>query len=89
METVSDLTADSFLACLKRFISRRGEPHSIYSDNATNFTKINKELQDLKNILESSKSQIIHELAKDEINDILYRLEHHILVVFGKVISKA
>ncbi|UYV63695.1 hypothetical protein LAZ67_2005337 [Cordylochernes scorpioides] len=33
----SDLTAETFLAALKRFISRRGRPTDIYSDNATNF----------------------------------------------------
>ena len=89
METVSDLTADSFFASLRRFIFRRDKPHSIYSDIATNFTKVNKELQDLKSILESNKSQIIRELAKDEINwhFIPPRAPH--FGGIGKVISKA
>ncbi|UYV66800.1 hypothetical protein LAZ67_4002883, partial [Cordylochernes scorpioides] len=37
LEISSDLTAEIFLAALKRFISRRGRPTDIYSDNATNF----------------------------------------------------
>ncbi|UYV81292.1 hypothetical protein LAZ67_20000677 [Cordylochernes scorpioides] len=37
LEISSDLTAETFLAALKIFISRRGRPTDIYSDNATNF----------------------------------------------------
>ncbi|UYV61483.1 hypothetical protein LAZ67_1005017, partial [Cordylochernes scorpioides] len=37
LEISSDFTAETFLAALKRFISRRGRPTDIYSDNATNF----------------------------------------------------
>ncbi|UYV63980.1 hypothetical protein LAZ67_2006240, partial [Cordylochernes scorpioides] len=36
LEISSDLTAETFLAALKRFISRRGRPTDIYSDKATN-----------------------------------------------------
>ncbi|XP_011880587.1 PREDICTED: uncharacterized protein LOC105569050 [Vollenhovia emeryi] len=34
-EVVSDLTSDGFLAALRRFISRRGIPAQVYSDNGT------------------------------------------------------
>lgn len=37
LELVSDLTTDSFIATLKMFISRRGKPDRIHSDNATTF----------------------------------------------------
>uniref|UniRef100_A0A182KCX2 Integrase catalytic domain-containing protein n=1 Tax=Anopheles christyi TaxID=43041 RepID=A0A182KCX2_9DIPT len=37
LELVSDLTTDAFFASLRRFISRRGCPKTIRSDNATNF----------------------------------------------------
>jgi hypothetical protein len=47
IELVSDLTADTFLDALKRFVSRRGTVKSIISDNATNFIKANKNLIDL------------------------------------------
>ncbi|XP_018393373.1 PREDICTED: uncharacterized protein LOC108772349 [Cyphomyrmex costatus] len=37
LELVSDLTAETFIAALKRFVSRRGKPSCIYSDNGTTF----------------------------------------------------
>lgn len=37
LELVTDLTKESYLASLNRFISRRGKPTHIYSDNGTNF----------------------------------------------------
>lgn len=48
LEVVHDLTTDSFLAAFRRFISRRGIPSEIYTDNATNFTGAQRELQELK-----------------------------------------
>lgn len=46
-----DLTCESFIAALKRFISRRGCPANMYSDNGTNFVAANKEIKELHNIL--------------------------------------
>ncbi|XP_055928182.1 uncharacterized protein LOC129959388 [Argiope bruennichi] len=43
---MSDLTTESFLACLRRFIAKRSKPSIIWSDNATNF-------KGAKNILDS------------------------------------
>ena len=37
IELVSDLTTEAFLAALRRFVSRRGLPAEIHSDNGTNF----------------------------------------------------
>ncbi|GFU03070.1 integrase catalytic domain-containing protein [Trichonephila clavipes] len=37
LELVNSLTADSFLLSLRRFIARGGRPHTIYSDDGTNF----------------------------------------------------
>lgn len=37
LELVSDLSTDSYLLSLKRFISRRGKPSEIFSDNCSNF----------------------------------------------------
>lgn len=37
LELVMDLTTAAFLAALKRFAARRGQPRTIYSDNGTNF----------------------------------------------------
>ncbi|XP_049873592.1 uncharacterized protein LOC126373008 isoform X4 [Pectinophora gossypiella] len=44
LEVVSDLSTAAFIACLKRFISRRGKPHYIYCDNAKNFVGAKNEL---------------------------------------------
>ena len=38
LEAVSDLSADAFLACLRRFTARQGKPVLIWSDHGTNFT---------------------------------------------------
>ena len=48
MELVSDLSANNFLLCLKRFIARRGVPHRLYCDNATNFTGCHNKLMELR-----------------------------------------
>ena len=37
LEWVTDLTAVQFLSCLRRFVSRRGRPELIISDNAPQF----------------------------------------------------
>lgn len=37
LEVVSDLTTQTFIAALHRFVSRRGVPSNIYSDCGTNF----------------------------------------------------
>ncbi|KAH0811897.1 hypothetical protein GEV33_010894 [Tenebrio molitor] len=44
LELVGNLTSESFLAALKRFISRRGHVTDLFSDNATNFKGADKEL---------------------------------------------
>nr|XP_053607443.1 uncharacterized protein LOC128673547 [Plodia interpunctella]XP_053607444.1 uncharacterized protein LOC128673547 [Plodia interpunctella] len=45
LELVTDLTKDSYLAALRRFISRRGKPKTITSDNGTNFVGACNELE--------------------------------------------
>ena len=68
IEVVNDLSAESFIASLRRFISRRGRPHTIYSDNGTNFTAANKELQYFKNAIVEYGSKITRELVNFNIN---------------------
>lgn len=46
LEIASDLSADAFIRCLKRFISRRRVPKFMYSDNGTNFKGAARELQE-------------------------------------------
>lgn len=47
LELVRDMSTESFLMALRRFISRRGIPRVIYSDNALSFKRANKELSQL------------------------------------------
>lgn len=47
LELVSNLTAESFIAALRRFIARRGKITNIFSDNGTNFVAANKIIQEL------------------------------------------
>ena len=44
IELVGNLSTDNFKLALRRFISRRGHPKSVFSDNGTNFTGAEREL---------------------------------------------
>ena len=57
LELVSDLSTDTFIACLRRFISRRGKPTLIWSDHGTNFVGATSEIKELVKFLESKKAQ--------------------------------
>lgn len=48
IELVIDLSTDSFLMTLERFVSRRGLPEKLYSDDATNYVGT-------RNLLDHSK----------------------------------
>ena len=56
LEIVSDLTTEAFLAALKRFISRRGLPTEIHTDNGTNFRGAKNDLADLYRFLADTTS---------------------------------
>lgn len=47
IEVASDLSTKGFLACFRRFISIRGIPRVMKSDNGTNFVGANNELQEI------------------------------------------
>ncbi|GIY90668.1 reverse transcriptase [Caerostris darwini] len=47
IEIVSDLSSESFIAALKRFIAHGGKCSKFYSDNAKNFVGENREIQKL------------------------------------------
>ncbi len=57
LEVVSDLTTEAFLACLKRFVSRRGLPSEIYTDNGSNFKGASNHLSDLYQFLQKDATQ--------------------------------
>ena len=57
MELVSDLTSQVFIAALRRFVSRRGKPSLIWSDNGTNFTGASRELREFYDFLKQRQAQ--------------------------------
>ena len=57
LELVSDLTTDAFITSLRRFISRRGKPSTIWSDHCTNFIGAAQEIKELVDFLEERKTQ--------------------------------
>lgn len=69
LELVSDLTTNSFISALKRFMARRGKVSNMYSDNATNFVGANNELKELRDLFlsEQHQHQVQNTLATDNI----------------------
>ncbi|XP_041972200.1 uncharacterized protein LOC121728148 [Aricia agestis] len=55
LELVSDLSSDAYLLSLKRFISRRGKPAEIFSDNGKNFVGL---MNDFSKFLSSISGEI-------------------------------
>ena len=91
LELVSDLTSEAFIATLRRFISRRGKPSLIWSDNGTNFVGTSRELQELADLLERQKIQ--QEISQFYSNQhIKWKLNKNMLltlVAFGKLLLRA
>ncbi|XP_043463977.1 uncharacterized protein LOC122499595 [Leptopilina heterotoma] len=70
IELVSDLTTETFIACLKRFFARRGKSSTIFSDNGTNFVGTNNELtKTLRELIDSEnhKAEVLTYLEKQGI----------------------
>ena len=55
IELAGDLSTDSFILALRRFIARRANPHLIRSDNETNYVGAQRELSDAIQILNQHK----------------------------------
>ncbi|GFU68180.1 integrase catalytic domain-containing protein [Trichonephila clavipes] len=47
LESITSLTTEAFFQSLRHFISRRGRPTTIYSDNGTNFKGVERLLHAL------------------------------------------
>ncbi|XP_072162003.1 uncharacterized protein [Bemisia tabaci] len=69
IEHVTDLTAESFIAALDRFTSRRGLCQEMYSDNGTNYVGAERQLNELYKILEEGDewAKIKSQLAERQI----------------------
>ena len=55
LEVALALSTDSFILALRRFIARRSQPKTIWSDNGTNFVSVNKELKNILSELNQNK----------------------------------
>ena len=58
LEAVSDLSTGAFLACLRRFIARRGKPVFIWSDHGTNFVGAAHLLSELHRFLRKQDTAV-------------------------------
>ncbi|XP_033222557.1 uncharacterized protein LOC117176426 [Belonocnema kinseyi] len=57
LELARDISTDTFMHCLQRFISRRGLCQALYSDNGTNFVGARNELPELHALLMNNNFQ--------------------------------
>lgn len=62
LEAVTDMTKNAFLLTLRRFISRRGRPSEIFSDNGRNFVGACRELKSLQ----KEQNELLSEFAAQE-----------------------
>ncbi|GFV89144.1 integrase catalytic domain-containing protein [Trichonephila clavipes] len=58
LEIISDLTSQALIAALKRFISRRGKCHKIFSDNGTNMIGANREIKALSKLVRDREESL-------------------------------
>ncbi|XP_045534866.1 uncharacterized protein LOC123721177 isoform X2 [Papilio machaon] len=65
IELVGDLTSNNFLSALRRFMSRRGKPKHIYSDNGTSFVGAYNEIG---RFIKSCNNSLPGDLAPEGIN---------------------
>lgn len=68
LELVSDLTTECFLATFRRFVSRRGKPSQVFSDNGKTFIGAKSELAKLGNFILSQQQTISQSLGNDNVN---------------------
>ncbi|XP_055590791.1 uncharacterized protein LOC129742872 [Uranotaenia lowii] len=62
LELVGDLTADSFITALHRFVSRRSKCTRLFSDNGLNFVGSRSKLREMYDLFQS-------QLLKDKLNE--------------------
>ncbi|XP_023230433.1 uncharacterized protein LOC111630550 [Centruroides sculpturatus] len=67
LETVSDLTSDSFIATLKRFFSRHGKSAKLFTDNAKTFIGAQAELKQLYNMVNKPNEKLANYLSSENI----------------------
>ncbi|CAG9109947.1 unnamed protein product [Plutella xylostella] len=65
LELVGDLTSNTYLLAMRRFIARRGKPLHIFSDNGTSFVGA---CNDISGFLKSNCNFLSENMANDNIN---------------------
>ncbi|CAB0004530.1 unnamed protein product [Nesidiocoris tenuis] len=67
IETATDLSTPAFLAAYRRFVSRRGLPSDVWSDNGTNFEGAANEFKRLQSLLkdDSHRNVFSNETSKN------------------------
>lgn len=70
IELATDLSTEAFLNVFKRFISRRGCPSDIYSDNGLNFVGADHQLKELATLFRNQaiQQQIVDYMTTKKIN---------------------
>ncbi|XP_011170007.1 uncharacterized protein LOC105203007 [Solenopsis invicta] len=58
LEIVSDFTSEAFLGAFKRFMSRRGRPARVYSDNGTTFVGANRQIKEMYELVNGDQAAI-------------------------------
>lgn len=65
LELVTDLSMETFLLAFRRFVSGRGKPAQVYSDNGTNFVGAKSELIELSKFISNDGSKFSEIVAND------------------------
>lgn len=68
IECVDGLSTDAFLAAFRRFVSRRGLPSDMYSDNGTNFVGAVSEMKkQIQLVIKESESLVADNYTEDNV----------------------
>nr|CAI5819844.1 unnamed protein product [Callosobruchus analis] len=76
------LTADNFIASLRRFISRRGKPRCIYSDNGSNFVGAHRKQRNSPIFSKSRRNSDVLDIPTNRLDH--YQLQQSIMQHFWK-----
>ncbi|XP_015377915.1 PREDICTED: uncharacterized protein LOC107172149 [Diuraphis noxia] len=86
LELVSSLSTEDFLATLSRFMARRGQCTSLYSDNGSNFVGANRVLKSYFQTLNKRISSSMTFLSSKTLSGVSFPHRPPILAVYGKVL---
>ena len=57
LEMVTDLTSSAFIACLRRFVTSRGDPSLLWSNHDSNFIGAHREMKEMLTFLKERTTQ--------------------------------